>query len=77
MNTKYEIIEITRDNYHNWVYDPNGVYYSSVPGMPEYVPYSELRSALMQHLGTWIPNLGDLTFREAGNKAYAYIKPAV
>lgn len=73
---KYDIIEITRDYYHNWVRDPNGSYYCSVPGMPEYVPYGTLRSALMQRLGTWIPKLDELNFRETGNKAYAYVRPA-
>lgn len=73
---QYDIIEITRDYYPGWVYDPNGSYYCSVPGMPEYVPYSKLRNALMQRLNTWIPDLGELEFRETGAKAYAYVWPA-
>lgn len=71
---KYDIIEITRDNYPRWVYDPNGLYYCSVPGMPEYVPYAELRQALYRNLGIMLPRLNELTFRNAGNKAYAYVR---
>lgn len=72
---KYDIIEITQDFYPHGTYTPDA-FYSSVPGMPEYVPYHKLRNALMKHLRAWIPDLPELQFRDAGNKAYAYVRPA-
>lgn len=72
---KYDIIEITQDFYPHGTYTAD-CFYCSVPGMPEYVPFNKLRNALMNRLRVWIPELHELTFRDAGNKAYAYVRPA-
>lgn len=64
-------IEIVRDFDGTYYVNARNELHEHIKGLPEYLPYKELKKAVKEALGVTLPTLKSLTFEGNGRKQYA------
>ena len=64
-------IEIVRDFDGTYYVNARNELHEHIKGLPEYLPYKELKKAVKEALGVTLPPLKSLTFEGNGRKQYA------